>query len=195
VLAVQVRRGAKGDEELRAIGVAPRVGHGQQVGAVMAQAEVLIRKLLAVDGLAAGAVAAGEVATLKHELRDDAVEDAALEVQRLATLAHALLTRAEGAEVLDRLGHSLAVQIHDDAASGLRVNLNVEEDLVGHFRTGLDDCEDRSEECKARHVRRSVQAERKFVLPSDDVSADSVSKPKVKTGVDTPRLVKANGHI
>jgi hypothetical protein len=41
---------------------------------------------------------------LQHELRDDAVEGAALEVQRLAHLADALLARAERAEVLGRLG-------------------------------------------------------------------------------------------
>jgi hypothetical protein len=64
------------------------------------EGEVLVRELLAVDGLAAGAVAAGEVATLAHELRDDAVEGGALEVERLARLAHALLAGAEATEVL-----------------------------------------------------------------------------------------------
>lgn len=36
--------------------------------------EVLIGELRAIDGLAAGAVAIGEVATLDHEIVDDAVE-------------------------------------------------------------------------------------------------------------------------
>ena len=36
--------------------------------------EVLIGELRAIDGLAAGAVAIGEVATLDHEILDDAVE-------------------------------------------------------------------------------------------------------------------------
>ena len=64
------------------------------------EGEVLVGELLAVDGLAAGTVAAGEVATLAHELRDDAVEGGALEVERLARLADALLAGAEAAEVL-----------------------------------------------------------------------------------------------
>ena len=70
------------------------------------EGEVLVGELLAVDGLAAGAVAAGEVATLAHELRDDAVEGGALEVERLARLAHALLAGAEGAEVLQIRSHA-----------------------------------------------------------------------------------------
>lgn len=40
----------------------------------MLQLEVLIFKLVAVDGLSAGSVVVGEVATLAHELGDDAVE-------------------------------------------------------------------------------------------------------------------------
>ena len=48
------------------------------------------------------AVAAGEVAALAHELRDHAVEGGALEVQGLAAAAHALLARAQSAEVLRR---------------------------------------------------------------------------------------------
>ena len=57
-----------GDEELRAVGVAASVRHGEETGAVVLANKVLILELLAVDGLAASAVAAGEVTTLKHEL-------------------------------------------------------------------------------------------------------------------------------
>ena len=44
----------------------------------MRQIEVLVGELLAVDGLAARAVLIGEVAALAHEVRDHAVERAAL---------------------------------------------------------------------------------------------------------------------
>ena len=47
---------------------------------------VLVRELLAVDGLAAGAVAGGEVAALAHEVGDDAVEGGALVVEGLPIL-------------------------------------------------------------------------------------------------------------
>ena len=79
------------------------VGHGQLAGLGVLELEVLVRELGAVDALAARAVAGREVAALQHELRDDAVEGAALEVQRLAGLADALLARAQRAEVLGRL--------------------------------------------------------------------------------------------
>ena len=60
---------------------------------------------------AAAAVAAREVAALAHELRDDAVEGGALEVERLAALAHALLARAQSAEVLGRPGDDVSAEL------------------------------------------------------------------------------------
>ena len=62
-------------------------------GAGVLEVEVFVRELGAVDGLAAGAVVVGEVASLAHEVGDDAVEGGALE-------AEALLAGAERAEVL-----------------------------------------------------------------------------------------------
>src|SRR3712207_7717227 len=48
VLAVQVRRGADGDEELRAVGAGAGVGHGEQVGPVELQLGVeLVAELVA----------------------------------------------------------------------------------------------------------------------------------------------------
>lgn len=89
--------------------VGASVGHGQQTGLVVLQLEVLVGELLAVDGLATGAVAAGEVTTLKHEVRDDAVEGGAL-------VAEALLAGAEGTEVLGGLGDDVVEQVEGDAA-------------------------------------------------------------------------------
>jgi len=94
--------------------------------------EVLIRKFLAVDRLAASAldtlvsasldeplstvrrprrayVATGEVASLKHELRDHAVELGAL-------VAEAFLASAEGTEVLSGLGDDVIVEGEIDSA-------------------------------------------------------------------------------
>jgi hypothetical protein len=71
--------------------------------------EVLVGKLLAVDGLAARAVATGEVTALEHELGDDTVELG-------ARIAEALLASAEGTEVLDGAGNDLVVELKVDAA-------------------------------------------------------------------------------
>jgi len=103
VAAVQPRGDDGGDEELRAVGVGAGVGHGQQTGAVVLQLEVLIGKLLAVDGLAASAVTAGEVTTLEHEVGDDSVE-------RRALVAEALLASAELTEVLGGLGDNIVIE-------------------------------------------------------------------------------------
>lgn len=59
----------------------------------------------------------GEVSSLDHEVRDDAVELGPLEVQRLAVdLAHSLLTRTQGAEVLSSLRDSLAEESHQQSS-------------------------------------------------------------------------------
>lgn len=70
--------------------------------------ERLVRKSLAVDRLTARAVAAGEVTSLAHEIGDDAVKAAPLEVQRPSLASHPLLTRAECTEVLSSLGNHCA---------------------------------------------------------------------------------------
>lgn len=90
VLPVEPRRGNGDNEELGAVGVGARVGHRQGPPSRVPPHEVLVRELLAVDGLAAGAIALREVAGLAHELGDDAVERAPFVVEVPAALADAL---------------------------------------------------------------------------------------------------------
>ena len=54
--AVEPRGDDGGDEELGAVGVGPGVGHGEEEGLVVGELEVLVGKLLAVDGFAAGSL-------------------------------------------------------------------------------------------------------------------------------------------
>ena len=114
MLAIQPRCLGGAQEELGAVGAGSSVGHGEDTCKVLSstaewsnhalltragvlQSEVLISELLAIDGLATGAVLPGEVATLRtrqqaldttaatldkrsqsshlaHEARDDTVE-------------------------------------------------------------------------------------------------------------------------
>ena len=104
----------------------------------MLELKVLILELGTVDGLAASAIALSKVSTLDHELLDDSVEDGALVVQRLSSLAYALVSGTEGAEVLGRLGYDIVEQLEGDASGILGADLDVEEDaaasLLGFFR-------------------------------------------------------------
>ena len=77
VVLVERVVGLLGDEELAAVGVGTGVGHGQAAGAV----EVEVGIELIVEGIAGVARAgAGGVATLDHELGNDAMEDGAVVV-------------------------------------------------------------------------------------------------------------------
>ena len=105
---------------LAAVGVGARVGHGEQAGCVVLELEVLVRKLLAVDALTAGAVVVGEVAPLQHEPGDDAVEARPLEPE-------ALLFGAQQPEVARGFRHHVVKKLEDDAAGGLSSDGHLEE--------------------------------------------------------------------
>ena len=51
------------------------------------------------------------ITNLAHELRNDAMKGASLVMQFLARLAHTLLTGAEAAEVLSRLGNDISAEL------------------------------------------------------------------------------------
>ena len=127
VLSVEPRRGDGAEEELASVGVGSGVGHGEDSRSRVLQREVLVRELGAVDGLSTGTVSGGEVTSLAHEVCDDAVEAGSLEVQRLSRLADALLSRAERAEVLRRLGSDVGAERHFDASRGRAADGDVEE--------------------------------------------------------------------
>ena len=65
VAAVEPVRLGRRDKELAAVGVGAGVGHGEQAGAGVLQAEVLVAEGAAVDRLATRAVVICEIATLK----------------------------------------------------------------------------------------------------------------------------------
>jgi len=108
VLAIEPRGDDGGDEKLGAVSVWTSVGHREQSRANVLSLEVLVCEFLAVDRLATGAIATSEVTTLQHELRDDAVELAAL-------VAEALFSGAKSTEVLSSLWDYIVVKREVDA--------------------------------------------------------------------------------
>ena len=72
----------------------------------------------------------GGVAHLYHEVLDDSVEGAALEVQGRAR-GRSLLARAEGHEVNRCPGHRVRVEHHHQSAYGAAPYRDVEEHLRG----------------------------------------------------------------
>lgn len=125
MLAIQPGSDNSGDEELGTVGVGTSVGHGKETRSVVDSLEVLVSKLLAVDGLAAGTIVSGKVTTLQHELGNDTVEGG-------AGVAKALLASAESSEVLGSLGDNVVVELERDTAKRLAVSRDVKENLVAH---------------------------------------------------------------
>lgn len=140
VLAIEPAGDNGSDEELGAVGIGSGVGHGEKSSLGVLAGEVLIGELLTVDGLATSSVAASEITTLKHELRDNAVECR-------ARVSKASLASAEGTEVLSSLGDYIVVEGKEDG-TGLLSDLagrlarsienwsfpgNIEECLDGHI--------------------------------------------------------------
>lgn len=92
----------------------------------MLDVERLVLKVVAVDADGAGAVAVQHVASLDHELPDDAMERGA----RVGPAADAL--RGERHEVPHGPGRHLAEQPEHDPAGVLAADADVEEHLVRH---------------------------------------------------------------
>lgn len=65
VLAIEPRGDNGGNEELRTVGVGSGVGHGQEERLVVSELEVLVGKLVTVDGLSTGTVVVGELSVRK----------------------------------------------------------------------------------------------------------------------------------
>ena len=85
VLAVEVRRGHSGDEELAAVGVGAGIGHAQHSGVSVFELKIFVGELLSVDRFATGAVVVGKVTPLTHELGNYTVEGGALVSESLLT--------------------------------------------------------------------------------------------------------------
>jgi hypothetical protein len=54
-------------------------------------------------------------------------------MQGLASLTNALLPRAQGPEILYRLGHCVTEESHNNASTLASFNINVEKDLLSDF--------------------------------------------------------------
>ena len=116
MLSIKMRGCNEAKEELAAVGVGASVCHGENTTASVSLREILVFEAATVDRLTTTAIATSEVATLSHEARNNSVEHAALKVQILALLSHALLACAEAAEVLSGPWGVLGVECDDDSS-------------------------------------------------------------------------------
>jgi hypothetical protein len=106
MFSIEPRRRRKRDKELRSIRVWARVGHAQDAGARVLQTWIdLVLKFLAKDG-ASSATGPCRIATLNHEVGDDAVEDGVVIVA----------ATDEGGEIVAGLWGVRGVQLKNERA-------------------------------------------------------------------------------
>ena len=126
VLSVQARRGRERDVKLRRVRVSPRVGHGERASRVVPTRERLVRERRSEHALAAGAVAALEVPALRHEARDDPVENASDVVQRRVRVGsrRSIAALAQAKEVFARPRRVRGEELQDERADVDAVDLD-----------------------------------------------------------------------
>jgi len=125
VLSIEPRSQCCCDKELTAVGVGATVGHREKTNLGVLSLEVLVSEFLAVDGSSASTILSGEVAALAHESWDDSVEGRSF-------VAKALLSGAQGAEILDSLWHIGVVHVEDDSTGWSTANGHVKK-ATHHF--------------------------------------------------------------
>ena len=111
----------------------------------MTTLQILIRKpFRAIDCRSTGAISVDEVATLDHEVLDDAVEFAPFVALRLSSMI-LVFSRAKLSEVLGGAWDSVGEELHLDPSERFAAQSDVEEDdwiwLSRHSRRHFRDIE------------------------------------------------------
>ena len=121
MLAIQPLSLGSADEKLGTICVGACICHGQDARTSMLQDEILIIKFLAIDGLATSTIMACEVTTLAHKSRNYSVKAGTF-------ITKSFLPSAQSMKVFCCLWNFVCKQLKRDAAQGLAVDSDVEED-------------------------------------------------------------------
>ena len=145
---------------MRTVGVLSCVCHGEETLLRVLELEVLVWELGAINysssaqtqrpisfgihtRLSTSSITLGEITSLDHEILNDTVE-------RRPFISKVLLSSRQRSEVLNSLGHSLAIQTHHNTTHGLVAMADVEVDLVGNLGA-LDSLGGLGEECEGNN--------------------------------------------
>lgn len=132
MFAVQPGGLGQGDEELRAIGIRPGIGHADPSNAIMLQFEVLIWKCLTVNAYTASAIPIGEVSSLNHEIFDDTMKFASF-------ISISFLPCGQSNKIVHRLGHNFSKEANHYPANIFVSDPHIKENLGRHRGASLAD--------------------------------------------------------
>ena len=120
MLAIQPLSLGSADEKLGTVCVGASLCHGQDARTCMLQDEILIIKFLAIDALATGTIMVYEVTTLAHKSQSYSVKAGTF-------ITKSFLPSAQNTKVFCCLWNFVCKQLTRDAAQGLAVDSDVEE--------------------------------------------------------------------
>ena len=126
VLAIEMWEVSEAKEELGAVCSWSSVGHGKDSLSRVLVLEVLIWEVRSVDGLTTSSISSSEISSLGHELWNDSMELASLEVKWLSKSSNSLLSCAKSSEVLRSIW-SISVEVNLNTSCRLSTDSNVKE--------------------------------------------------------------------
>lgn len=127
-----MRRGGRANEELRAIGVWPRIRHAQYTGSRVFQLKILVGKSTTVNATTSRSIIEYEIARLQHETGNDAMKERVF-VGHFQALFVDRVTAAERFKVGYSFRDNVTVQPQDNTADGFLVNGDIEVGAVSDF--------------------------------------------------------------
>mmetsp|Transcript_91006 Transcript_91006/g.125476 ORF Transcript_91006/g.125476 Transcript_91006/m.125476 type:complete len:206 (-) Transcript_91006:17-634(-) len=127
MLTIEPRSLGESNKELRTIGVATRVCHGQKEWLGVSYFEVFITKLGSINTFSASSIELSEITTLSHESRNNSMEDTLTVVKHLSANTSASFTSAKLSEILCSSWSNILEELHDNGALFNTANANIKE--------------------------------------------------------------------
>jgi len=117
----------KCDKELTAVCARSAVGHRKQTSLSVLCLEIFVIKFISINRFSTSSIFISEITSLKHEILDESMENAALEVERLSRLPSTFLSCAKCTEVFCCFRYNILVEFKFNALRCFLTDLNVKE--------------------------------------------------------------------
>ena len=101
VLAIKPGGLGSTNEKLRTIGIGSSIGHAQNSGSSMSKLEILVFKLVSIDGFSTGSIVVGKISSLTHKIGDHTMKSG-------ASITETFFAGAKSTEIFSSLGNHIS---------------------------------------------------------------------------------------